>query len=331
MILITGGAGYIGSHCAYAAIDAGYGVIVLDNLSTGCRSRVPEQAIFIQGDVGDEACLADLFARYKVETIIHFAGVIKVDESVRLPEKYFHENTAKSITLIRYAIANAVQEFIFSSTAAVYGEPEVDEISVSTETRPINPYGHSKLLVEKVLQDVCASHEMNYGILRYFNVAGVETKQRTGPGLENATHLVRVACQAAIGYREQLQIYGNDYPTPDGTCIRDYIHVSDLVEAHLATLAFLRDSNTSCIFNCGMGRGFSVNEVVSSLNELIDGELNVQAAPRRAGDPARLVADTSCIRAKLAWRPRYTSIQDIIASALSWEKLSWSQAAAKRL
>ena len=319
-VLVTGGAGYIGSHMVYALTDRGEDVVVLDNLSTGFDWAVSPAAELVVGDIGDEELVARIIRDRKVKAIIHFAGSIIVPESVENPLKYYHNNTCKSRSLIEQAVKGGVEHFIFSSTAAVYGIPEKNPAYEDAPTQPINPYGRSKLMTEWTLQDVAAAHDMNYVALRYFNVAGADPKGRTGQSTPEATHLIKVACQTALGLREKMYIFGTDYDTPDGTCIRDYIHVTDLIAAHLDALDYLRKGGASAIFNCGYGRGYSVREVIDTVRKVAGHDFPVEEAPRRPGDPPALVAGAKRVREVLGWQPRHDDLEEIVASAYAWEK-----------
>jgi UDP-glucose 4-epimerase len=319
-ILVTGGAGYIGSHMVHALLDAGERVTVLDNLSTGFRWAVPRHAEFVAGDTGDASLPAEIIARHKVRAIIHFAASIVVPDSVADPLGYYRNNTANSRTLIEAAVKGGVEHFIFSSTAAVYGNPERVPVEEDAPTVPMSPYGWSKLMTEIILRDAAHAHGLNYVILRYFNVAGADPQLRTGQSTPQATHLIKVAVQTALGMRPKLQVFGTDYPTPDGTCIRDYIHVSDLVRAHSDALKFLRAGGTSLIANCGYGHGFSVLEVIETVKRVAGVDFAVEHAPRRPGDPAQIVAACARARTMLGWEPRFDDLGTIVGHALAWEK-----------
>ncbi|MEY2942967.1 MAG: hypothetical protein RLY97_981, partial [Pseudomonadota bacterium] len=283
-VLVTGGAGYIGSHAVLALKDAGWSVAVVDNLTTGFRWAVPDDVPFYQGDIEDAALLARIFAEQKIGAVMHFAGSIIVPESVENPLKYYHNNTAKSRALIGAAVAAGVPHFIFSSTAATYGIPDVSPVNEDTPRIPINPYGMSKLMTETMLADVAAAHPLNYCALRYFNVAGADPLARTGQSTAGATHLIKVAVEAALGKRESVGVYGTDYATPDGTGVRDYIHVSDLAAAHvLALAALIEQPQRSLTMNCGYGRGFSVLEVLDAVDRVTNGQITRNLEPRRAG------------------------------------------------
>jgi UDP-glucose 4-epimerase len=321
-VLVTGGAGYIGSHMTYALVDAGEKVVVLDNLSTGVRENVSPDAIFVNGDVGDRALVSRIIRENGVTSVIHFAGSIIVPESMEKPLLYYGNNTQASLALISACVDSGITQFIFSSTAAVYGMGTGSSapIGETAQTEPINPYGRSKLLTEWILRDTAAAHDFRYVALRYFNVAGADPKGRTGQSTPRATHLIKRAAQVALGKVPQLDIFGTDYPTADGTAVRDYIHVSDLVHIHRMALDHLRDGGDSNTFNCGYGRGASVLEVVSAMERVTGKPLAVSHAPRRAGDPASLVADCDKLRREFAWQPRYAFLDGIVESALAWER-----------
>lgn len=320
-ILVTGGAGYIGSHAVLALLDAGYRVAVLDNLTTGFRWAVPDSVAFYRGDVADEALVGRVVVETGAIAIMHFAGSIIVPESVVDPLKYYRNNTAASRSLLDAAVKHGVHHFIFSSTAAVYGLPAVVPVQEDMAKLPINPYGMSKLMTELMLADVAAAHPINYGALRYFNVAGADPHGRTGQSTAAATHLIKVACETALGQRASIGIYGTDFDTPDGTGVRDYIHVSDLAAAHVALLTYLMaNPETSVTMNCGYNRGFSVLDVLDAVDRVAGIKVQRDFAPRRAGDPPMLVADTSRIHATLDWQPRFTDLDVIVTHALAWEK-----------
>jgi UDP-glucose 4-epimerase len=319
-ILVTGGAGYIGSQMAYQLVDSGERVVVLDNLSTGFDWALPSGAPAVVGDVGDAPLLDTLIAEHGVSAIIHFAASVVVPESVADPLRYYRNNTVNSRSLIEAAVRGGVEHFIFSSTAAVYGEPDQVPIAEDAPTRPMSPYGSSKLMVEIMLRDAARAHGFRYMILRYFNVAGADPQLRTGQSTRGATHLIKVATETALGLRPKLEIYGTDYPTPDGTCIRDYIHVGDLAAAHSDALRYLREGGESLTLNCGYGRGFSVLEVIDAVRRASGVDFRVEFAARRPGDPARIVAAVDRARALLGWEPRLGDLATIVAHALAWER-----------
>ncbi|MEE8504760.1 MAG: UDP-glucose 4-epimerase GalE [Kiloniellales bacterium] len=320
-VLITGGAGYIGSHAALAFREAGYSVVVLDDLSAGRRDMVPGDVAFVEGDAGDPALLVELFREHGVDAVVHFAGSIVVPESVTDPLKYYRNNTCVSRALIQACVAGGVRRFVFSSTAAVYGMPETTPIPEDAPTQPINPYGASKLMTEWILRDMAAAREdFGYVALRYFNVAGADPEGRSGQSTRNATHLIEVACQTALGLRDHIEIFGDDNDTPDGTCIRDYIHVTDLVEAHVLALKRLENSGATAIFNLGNERGFSVREVIEAVRRVTGRDFEVRIGPRRPGDPARLVADAARARKVLGWTPRRSDLDTVIADAWRWHQ-----------
>ena len=324
-VLVTGGAGYIGSHTVHELVDAGERVVVLDNLSTGFRSALPKAMLPIVGDVGDQGLVASIIETHRVDAIIHFAGSIVVPESVRDPLGYYRNNTVNSRVLMETAVKCGVRHFIFSSTAAVYGDPERVPVAEDAPLNPVSPYGWSKLMTEVMLRDTHAAHGLGHVILRYFNVAGADPKMRTGQSTPDATHLIKVAVQSALGMRKGLDVFGTDYPTPDGTCIRDYIHVTDLARAHLAALNHLRSGGASVTLNCGYGRGYSVLQVVDAVWRAVGREFPVRMAPRRAGDPTSIVAAADRIRERLQWKPGLDDLDTIVAHAVAWERLLSSQ------
>ncbi len=319
-VLVTGGAGYIGSHMVHELRDAGQRLVVLDNLSTGHRWAVPGDVPLIVGDVSNQKLVSSLIEEYAVNAIIHFAGSIVVPDSVSDPLGYYHNNTVKSRDLIACAVYNGVKNFIFSSTAAVYGMPTSSPIDEQTTMAPISPYGSSKMMTEIMLRDCAAAHDFNYVALRYFNVAGADPQGRCGQSTPNATHLIKVAAQAALGQRPHLEVFGTDYPTEDGTCVRDYIHVCDLVRAHSAALEYLRKGGTSQVLNAGYGRGFSVLEVIKAVKKISKANFEVRMGDRRAGDPADLVSDAKLLPGLLGWKPEYDDLETIVTDAFTWEK-----------
>jgi UDP-glucose 4-epimerase len=320
-VLVTGGAGYIGSHAVLALLDRGWPVAVIDNLTTGFRFAVPEQVSFYEGDIEDAALLSRIFAERGTRAVMHFAGSIVVPESVENPLKYYHNNTVKSRALIEAAVKAGVPHFIFSSTAATYGIPEVSPVTEDCPQRPINPYGWSKLMTEQMLADTAAAHPVNYCALRYFNVAGADPEARTGLSTAGATHLLKVAVEAALGKRGHVAVYGTDYDTPDGTGVRDYIHVSDLAAAHVLALeALIEQPERSLTMNCGYGRGFSVMEVLDAVDRVTNRKIERVLAPRRAGDAGSVVSDPSRIKETLPWKPQYADLDQIVTHALAWER-----------
>jgi len=318
-VLVTGGAGYIGSHMVRALLDAGEQVVVLDNLSTGFDWAIPPGVPAVAGDVVDARLLDALVAEHGVSAIIHFAASVVVPESVADPLRYYRNNTVNSRSLIEAAVRGGVEHFIFSSIAAVYGEPDRIPIAEDAPTRPMSPYGSSKLMAEIILRDAARAHGLRY-ILRYFNVAGADPQLRTGQSTRGATHLIKVAAETALGVRPKLEIFGTDYPTPDGTCIRDYIHVGDLAAAHSDALRYLRNGGESLTLNCGYGHGFSVLEVIDAVKRAAGVDFRVEFAARRPGDPARIVAAADRARALLGWQPQFGELSTIVAHALAWER-----------
>lgn len=318
-VMVTGGAGYIGSHMVLELLGAGEEVIVLDNLSTGFDWAVSEPAKLVIGDIADEALVGALLRDHAVDAVIHFAGSIVVPDSVTDPLGYYHNNTVKSRALMACCVDAGVGQFIFSSTAAVYGSPQENPVFENAVTQPISPYGSSKLMTEWMLKDTAAAHDFRYVALRYFNVSGADPLGRTGQSTPRATHLIKVACEVASGKRDHLQIYGRDYDTPDGTCIRDYIHVSDLAAAHSKALGYLRKGGDSQVLNCGYGHGASVLEVLDAVERAAECKIDKHDAPRRAGDPPALVAGASAVRETLGWQPVYDNLDEIVRHALDWE------------
>ncbi|MDP8994862.1 MAG: UDP-glucose 4-epimerase GalE [Pseudomonadota bacterium] len=320
-VLVTGGAGYIGSHAVLALLDAGWPVVVIDNLTTGFEWAVPEGAAFARGDIADTALVARLIARHGIGAIMHFAGSIVVPESVEKPLQYYENNTVKSRSLIASAVEGGVRHFIFSSTAATYGIPEEVPVRETAPTQPINPYGWSKLMTERMLADAAHAHPLNYCALRYFNVAGADPQGRSGQSTAGATHLIKVAVEAATGKRDHVSVFGTDYDTPDGTGIRDYIHVSDLAAAHVDALEKLvAEPERSHILNCGYGRGFSVLQVLDAVDRVTNMKIERRIEGRRPGDPPALVADNARILSTLPWRPQRDDLDTIVADALAWER-----------
>ena len=319
-VLVTGGAGYIGSHMTYALLDRGERVVVLDNLSTGVRAQVGEGAKLVEGNAGDSALVQRTISEEGITDVIHFAGSIVVPESVAEPLRYYGNNVLQSHALLDACVQEGVGRFIFSSTAAVYAEYAKQPIAEAETKDPMSPYARSKLMTEWMLEDVSRASGLRYIALRYFNVAGADPRGRTGQSTPRATHLIKRASQVALGRVAQLDIFGTDYPTPDGTGVRDYIHVTDLIEAHLLALDALRAGSGSDVYNCGYGRGLSVREVVGAVERVTGSPLPVREGPRRPGDPAALVADPTKIKRTLNWTPRHDDLDEIVRSALAWER-----------
>jgi UDP-glucose 4-epimerase len=319
-VLVTGGAGYIGSHAVLALRDAGFKVSVIDTLATGFRWAVPQDVPFYHGDINDGALFDQIVNEQSIIAVMHFAGSVVVPESVENPLKYYANNTVNTRALLESVVRNKVPHFIFSSTAAVYGIPDTTPVHEDMPTRPINPYGASKLMTEWMLADCAHAYPMNYAALRYFNVAGADPKGRTGQSTKAATHLIKVAVEAALGKREKVQIYGTDFPTSDGTGVRDYIHVSDLADAHVIALQRLIDApKENLLMNCGYNRGFSVAQVLDTVDAVTGTKMTREFAPRRAGDPAELVADNTKIRETFSWQPKYGNLDFIVETAWKWE------------
>lgn len=328
-LLVTGGAGYIGSHVVKQLGRAGRKVVVLDNLSTGFRQAVRHGTLVV-GDTGDMTLVRDLLHRHRIGAVLHFAAHIVVPESVSDPLKYYRNNTCNTRNLLECCAATGVSHFIFSSTAAVYGIPENTFISEDAPAAPINPYGMSKLMSEWMLRDLAAASSLRYVILRYFNVAGADPEGEIGQATPDATHLIKVACETVTGRRAGVEIFGTDYPTPDGTCIRDYIHVDDLAAAHLRALEYLEGGGESTILNCGYGHGYSVRQVLDTVQRVSGRSLDIRETGRRPGDPPALTADSRRIRETLGWRPRHDDLEFIVRTALEWERklpgLGWERA-----
>ena len=328
-VLVTGGAGYIGSHMVYELADAGERVVVLDNLSTGFDWGVAKGVPLIIGETGDQALVARIIREHGVDAIIHFAASIVVPDLVRDPLGYYRNNTVNSRALIECAVKGGVRHFIFSSTAAVYGNPAETPVKEEAPTLPISPYGWSKLMTEIMLRDAGSAYGLQHVILRYFNVAGADPQRRTGQSTRAATHLIKVAVETVLGLRPKLDVFGDDYPTPDGTCIRDYIHVSDLVRAHADALRYLRSGAPSLTLNCGYGHGFSVLDVIDAVKRVSGVDFKIDIAPRRAGDPAQIVAHSEQARTKLGWQPRHDDLSTIVRDALNWERELMTRRAAQ--
>jgi UDP-glucose 4-epimerase len=320
-ILVTGGAGYIGSHAVLALRDAGWPVAVIDNLTTGFRWAIPEGVHFVQGDIEDQPLVEALMREQNIGAVMHFAGSIIVPESVTDPLKYYHNNSVKSRALIESAVRCGVPHFIFSSTAATYGVPKESPVREDSPKVPINPYGMSKLMTEIMLADVAKAHPINYCVLRYFNVAGADPRARSGQSTAGATHLIKVAVEAALGKRSHVSVFGTDYDTPDGTGVRDYIHVSDLASAHVLALeALIADPSANHTLNCGYGRGFSVLQVLDAVDRVTNMTIERQLEARRAGDPDSLISDNRAIMARFPWKPKYADLDQIVNHALAWER-----------
>ena len=319
-VLVTGGAGYIGSHMVYALVAAGERVVVLDNLSTGFDWAIAEGVQLVLGETGDQALVSELIRQHGVKSIIHFAASIVVPDSVSDPLGYYKNNTVNSRALIECAVKGGVKHFIFSSTAAVYGNPARVPVTEDDLTAPMSPYGSSKLMTEIMLRDAGFAHGLAHVILRYFNVAGADPELRTGQSTKGATHLIKVAVETALGRREKMDVFGTAYPTPDGTCVRDYIHVSDLVQAHLDGLRYLRGGGASVTANCGYGRGYSVREVIDAVKRVSGVDFRVDISGPRAGDPAQIIASSERARAVLGWRPQRDDLATIVGHALAWER-----------
>jgi UDP-glucose 4-epimerase len=320
-VLVTGGAGYIGSHAVLALKDAGWSPVVIDNLVTGFRWAIPDDVPFIEGNVADETLLAESIRSHNIGAILHFAGSVVVPESVDNPLKYYRNNTAASRSLIDSAIATGVKHMIFSSTAATYGIPETSPVREDMPTIPINPYGTSKLMTEMMLRDVAAAHDFNYCALRYFNVAGADPEGRSGQSTAGATHLIKIAAEAALGKRPSVSVFGTDYDTEDGTGVRDYIHVADLAAAHVIALeALIADPARSHTLNCGYGHGYSVMQVLDAVDRVTNNKLVRNMEGRRAGDPDALISDNRAIVERFGWKPRYDDLDIIVKHALSWER-----------
>lgn len=319
-VLVTGGAGYIGGHMALALTDAGEKTVIVDNLSTGFAWAAPASARLVVGDFGDSELIARLVDEHQVDSIAHFAAKIIVPESVADPLGYYLNNTSKARNLIECAVKKGVRNFIFSSTAAVYGETTSEPVAEDAILNPMSPYGRSKLMVEWMLADAGRAHDLRHVALRYFNVAGADPQGRLGQSTPNATHLIKRAVQTALGRHAALDVFGEDYPTRDGTCVRDYIQVTDLIDAHMAALAYLRSGGPSLVCNCGYGRGYSVRQVVEVVKRVSGVDFKVNIVGRRAGDPATIVARADLIRRELGWRPQRDNLEAMVKQALDWER-----------
>ena len=320
-VLVTGGGGYIGSHAVLALLDGGWPVVVIDNLVTGFRWAVPDGVPFVEGDIEDQALVEATLREHDIGAIMHFAGSVVVPESVENPLKYYHNNSAKTRSLIESAVRCGVPHFIFSSTAATYGVPETSPVREDCPQKPINPYGMSKLITEIMLKDVAQAHPMNFCALRYFNVAGADPQGRSGQSTAGATHLIKVAVEAALGKRSHVSVFGTDFDTPDGTGVRDYIHVSDLAAAHVLALeALMAAPDRNYLLNCGYGRGFSVLEVLDAVDRITNRQIERRLEGRRAGDPPALISDNGAILKAFPWQPRYADLDQIVTDALGWER-----------
>ena len=319
-ILLTGGAGYIGSHVCNLLLDKGFEVTVVDSLVTGDEKLIPRKAKFVNCDISDEKKINSLLQTDKFFLVMHFAGLIRVDESIKYPKKYFEYNFEKAKIFLKLCIENNLKKIIFSSTAAIYGNPDVSNVQEDTSPNPLNPYSESKLKFENFLLEESKINDLNYIILRYFNVAGADEKLRSGLISKVSTHLIKVACEVATGKRENLVINGDDYDTYDGTPIRDYIHISDLADIHYVTCKYLIENNDSHIFNCGYGKGYSVKEVIDTFNEILDKKISFNIGPRRVGDSKMIVANTSKFNNFFLWKPKFNNLKYILKTAYEWEK-----------
>lgn len=320
VVLVTGGCGYIGSHVVRDLMKSGYTPVIVDNLSTGRKESVPDKVTFYQGDCGDKALIRRIHNETKFESVLHFAASIIVSESVEAPLKYYQNNVSNTLNLIEALCSLGVSSFVLSSSAAVYGEQSETLISEEATTRPIHPYGRSKLMDEWILQDAAKAYPMRFLILRYFNVAGADPQFRTGQCSPVATHLIKIGAEAAVGKRSSVSVFGNDYNTPDGTCVRDYVHVSDLSSAHVAGLKYIHSGGESCILNCGYSRGYSVREVIDVVLQHADKPFNVVSGPRRGGDVGSLIANAQKIGQVLGWKPEHNSLDKIVSSSVQWEQ-----------
>ena len=319
-ILVSGGAGYIGSHMVLDLLETGEEIVVFDDLSTGFPWLVPQGVTLVEGDIGDKALLSRVIADHQIDAIAHFAAKIVVPDSMSDPLGYYLNNTSKARTLIEAAVDGGVKQFIFSSTAAVYGETREMPVTEESPPAPVSPYGRSKLMVEWMLEDASRAYGLNAMILRYFNVAGADPKGRSGQATPRATHLIKTAAEAATGRRASMSIFGADYETPDGTCIRDYIHVSDLARAHVLALEYLRSGGKGTVINCAYGHGSSVREVIDTVKKISGVDFPVTLDVRRPGDPPEIVATGEKIRSLLGWQPRFDHLDTIVTHALAWEQ-----------
>lgn len=320
-VLVTGGAGYIGSHMVWELLDNHEDVLVVDNLTTGFEWAIPKGVKFVKADIGDQPTMETIIKEHNVDAIIHFAGSVVVPESIENPLMYYHNNTGNSCNLIAAAVNTGIKKFIFSSTAAVYGNPLAQgPISEDAALNPMSPYGTSKLMTETMIRDTAQAHDLSYVILRYFNVAGCDVKGRTGQSTEGATHLIKVACEAAAGNRDTIKIFGTDYDTKDGTCVRDFIHVGDLANAHYEALKHLRNGGKKFTANCGYSQGYTVREVIDTVKRVSGNDFNVIETERRSGDIEALTANAHRLMSRLGWKPKHDDLETIIKSALDWEK-----------
>ena len=319
-ILITGGAGYIGSHVSHLLVDRGYDVTIIDSLLTGNKKLIPKKAKFINSDISNVKKINKILQKYKFDLVIHFAGLIRVDESVKFPKKYIYNNYEKTKIFLNICLKNGLKKLIFSSTAAVYGNPKKNKVSENNKLSPLNPYAKSKLMIENFIKKLSKKNDLKYVILRYFNVAGADKKMRTGLISKYSTHLIKIVSEVAVKKRKKLLINGDNYKTRDGTPIRDYIHVSDLAEAHLLSLKYLLVGNKSGIFNCGYGKGYSVREIIQTANKLFNNTINFSIGPKRPGDSKYVVANPNKFIKTMKWRPKFNNIKKIIISAVNWEK-----------
>ena len=319
-ILVTGGAGYIGSHTCLSLLNQGYNITIIDDLSKGHKKLIPQKAKFIKANINDTDTLNKIFQEKSYEALLHFAGFVQVEESLKYPEIYFNNNTENSSILFENCVNNGLKNIIFSSSAAVYGNSEKQLVQEDFNLNPLNPYGKSKVLTENKLIQMQKENKINYVILRYFNVAGADSKLRSGLISDNPTHLIKIASEAAVKKRDYVSIYGNDYNTRDGTAIRDYIHISDLADIHVKSLEFLLKKKHSTIMNCGYGKGYSVKEVLNSMNKICKGKLKIKYKKRRPGDAESLVADVGKLMKTIEWAPNYNNLDIILKTSIEWEK-----------
>lgn len=319
-ILITGGAGYIGSHVSHLLVDRGYNITIIDSLLTGNKKLIPKKAKFINSDISNVKKINRILQKNKFDLVIHFAGLIRVDESVKFPKKYLNNNYEKTKIFLSICLKNGLKKLIFSSTAAVYGNPKKNKVSENNKLNPLNPYAKSKLMIENFIKKLSKKNDLKYVILRYFNVAGADKKMRTGLISKYSTHLIKIVSEVAVKKRKKILINGDNYKTRDGTPIRDYIHVSDLAEAHLLSLRYLLKGNKSGIFNCGYGKGYSVKEIIQTANKLFNNTINFSIGPKRPGDSKYVVANPNKFIKTMKWKPKFNNIKKIIVSAVNWEK-----------